>query len=61
MLKRWLEYSATGVLDSGEITQKETDSDFEDFVIEQIRAIGCVPVPQSGCFWLFYRYRREAP
>jgi very-short-patch-repair endonuclease len=48
MLKRWLEYSATGVLESGEITYKEPDSDFEIFVMNQIRAIGCIPVAQVG-------------
>lgn len=48
MLKRWLEYSASGVLDSGEITEREPDSDFELFVIEQIKAMGCTPVAQVG-------------
>lgn len=48
MLKRWLEYSAAGVLDSGINTAKEPDSDFEVFVMDQIRAMGCEPVPQVG-------------
>jgi transcription elongation GreA/GreB family factor/very-short-patch-repair endonuclease len=48
MLKRWLEYVASGILDSGEITEREPDSDFEAFVIDQIKAIGCVAVPQVG-------------
>jgi superfamily I DNA and/or RNA helicase len=48
MLKRWLEYSATGVLDAGEQTLREPDSDFEVFVIDQIRAMGCTPIPQVG-------------
>ena len=48
MLKRWLEYSATGVLHTGDQTQKEPDSDFELFVIDQIRSMGCQPVPQVG-------------
>lgn len=48
MLKRWLEYSAGGVLDAGEETEREPDSDFEVFVIDQIRAMGCKPVPQVG-------------
>jgi transcription elongation GreA/GreB family factor len=48
MLKRWLEYVASGVLDGGEITEREPDSDFEVFVIEQIKAIGCVAIPQVG-------------
>lgn len=48
MLKRWLEYAATGVLDGGTNTAKEPDSDFEVFVMDQIRAMGCEPVPQVG-------------
>ncbi len=47
MLKRWLEYSATGLLPSGP-SHKEPDSDFEVFVIEQLRLMGCEPVPQVG-------------
>lgn len=48
MLKRWLEYAATGTLDVGVIQPKEPDSDFEMFVIDQIKAMGCIPVPQVG-------------
>lgn len=48
MLKRWLEYSATGVLDGGINTAREPDSDFEIFVMDQIRAMGYEPVPQVG-------------
>jgi very-short-patch-repair endonuclease len=48
MLKRWLEYSASGVLDGGESTEREPDSDFELFVIKQIEAMGCEAVPQVG-------------
>jgi very-short-patch-repair endonuclease len=48
MLKRWLEYAASGILDAGEETENEPDSDFEVFVIDQIRAMGCKPVPQVG-------------
>jgi len=48
MLKRWLEYVASGTLDGGEPTEREPDSDFEVFVIDQIRAIGCIAVPQVG-------------
>lgn len=48
MLKRWLEYSATGVLHTGIHSEKQPDSAFESFVIEQIRAMGCVAVPQVG-------------
>lgn len=48
MLRRWLEYAATGMLESGEVTQKEPDSDLEIYVVDQIRAMGCIPVPQVG-------------
>lgn len=48
MLKRWLEYAASGVLDGGTNTAKEPDSEFEMFVMDQIRAMGCEPVPQVG-------------
>jgi len=48
MLKRWLEYSATGSLHGGTPSPKEPDSDFEAFVIEQLRSMGCEPVPQVG-------------
>ena len=53
MLKRWLEYSASGVLDAGERTVREPDSDFEVFVIDQIRAMGCIPTPQVGVAGFF--------
>tara|TARA_B100000315_G_C14511513_1_gene557191 strand:- start:330 stop:1352 length:1023 start_codon:yes stop_codon:yes gene_type:complete len=48
MLKRWIEYSASGRLETGEITGREPDSDFERHVIEQIEAMGCEAVPQVG-------------
>ncbi len=48
MLKCWLEYAATGTLDGGLVEGKEPDSDFEIFVMKQIQAMGCVPVPQVG-------------
>ncbi len=48
MLKRWLEYSATGVLEGGIDTHREPDSDFEEYVIDQIKSIGCEAVPQVG-------------
>ena len=48
LLKCWLEYSATGRLESGTITNKGTDSDLEDFVIEQIESMGFVAEPQVG-------------
>jgi very-short-patch-repair endonuclease len=48
LLKRWLEYAATGIIDGGINTAREPDSEFEVFVMDQIRAMGCEPVPQVG-------------
>ena len=48
MLKRWLEYCASGTLEGGASTDREPDSEFEHHVIEQIKAMGCDPVPQVG-------------
>ena len=48
MLKRWLEYSATGVLQAGETQGLEPDSEFEVYVINQLRSMGFEPVPQVG-------------
>tara|TARA_R110000868_G_scaffold149620_3_gene372119 strand:+ start:135 stop:1994 length:1860 start_codon:yes stop_codon:yes gene_type:complete len=48
MLKRWLEYSATGRVHSGDTTGAEPDSDFEQYVIDQLHSMGCKPVPQVG-------------
>ncbi len=48
MLKRWLEYSVTGVLQAGEAQGLEPDSEFEVYVINQLRSMGFEPVPQVG-------------
>ena len=48
MLKCWLEYSSSGILEAGQYTEKEPDSDFEEHVINQIKTIGCVAIPQVG-------------
>lgn len=49
LLKRWLQYSATGVLEAGETDRnREPDSEFERYVIEQVEAMGCEAVPQVG-------------
>ncbi|KTD67186.1 hypothetical protein Lste_3392 [Legionella steelei] len=48
MLKCWLEYSSSGILETGQYTEKEPDSDFEEHVIKQIISIGCVAIPQVG-------------
>jgi|GEM_PF-634098 len=52
LFKRWLEYSATGrlgeqVLHSDDVVA-ETDSPFEDAVIDVIKNLGFIPVPQVG-------------
>ncbi len=48
MLKRWLDYAATGQLDAGATTPRGPDSDFEVFVADQVRAMGLEPVHQVG-------------
>ncbi|MGM0987792.1 MAG: DUF4011 domain-containing protein [Pseudomonadota bacterium] len=48
MLKEWLEYAATGQLDSGTATGAEPDSDFERHVIQVIEGMGFEAVPQVG-------------
>ena len=48
MLKRWLEYARTGKIESGEKTNREPDSEFECFVINQITSMGCEATPQVG-------------
>ena len=48
MLKCWLEYSVTGRQHEGKYEGQEPDSDFEVFVINQLRSMGCEPVPQVG-------------
>ncbi len=48
MLRCWLEYAATGILEGGVVGSNEPDSPFEEYVIDQIKAIGCEPVPQVG-------------
>ena len=48
MLKRWLEYARTGIIESGENTNREPDSEFECFVINQITSMGCEATPQVG-------------
>ena len=48
MLKQWLEYARTGKIQSGEKTNREPDSEFECFVINQITSMGCEATPQIG-------------
>lgn len=53
MLKCWLEYSATGIIHAGQTTHREPDSDLEIFIMDQIRSMGCIPVPQVGAAGYF--------
>lgn len=48
LLRRWLEYSASGVTSALVASVRDPDSAFETFVADQVRAIGCEPVPQVG-------------
>lgn len=48
MLKNWLEYAATGVIERGRRTQREPDSQFEVFVMRQLTSMGVEAVPQVG-------------
>ncbi len=48
LLRRWLEYAATGILEADAEARREPDSAFEEFVIEQIEAMGCEAIPQVG-------------
>lgn len=48
LLKQWLEYSATNVLETGINSFREPDSAFEEYVIAQIENMGCHAVPQVG-------------
>jgi very-short-patch-repair endonuclease len=48
LLKQWLEYSATNVLETGVNSFREPDSAFEEYVIAQIENMGCQAVPQVG-------------
>ncbi|MFN4281609.1 MAG: DUF4011 domain-containing protein [Alphaproteobacteria bacterium] len=48
LLRKWIEYSATGMLRPNIDTGREPDSDFELHVMDQLRSIGCEVVPQVG-------------
>ena len=53
LLKYWLEYCATGKLLEVESTGREPDSKFEEYVIAQLKAIGCQTIPQVGATGYF--------
>ena len=48
ILKCWLEYSNSGIIEKGIYSNKEPDSAFEEHVINQIKSIGCEAIPQVG-------------
>ena len=48
LLKKWLEYSKTGIMSHGASTGREPDSEFEEHVISQIEAMGFIATPQVG-------------
>tara|TARA_B110000971_G_C20034300_1_gene513277 strand:- start:136 stop:4524 length:4389 start_codon:yes stop_codon:yes gene_type:complete len=48
ILKSYLEYAATQKLDTGIITSRDTDSDFEDWVKEELEKLGYQVYPQVG-------------
>lgn len=48
ILKNYLEYASTGRLEIGHSSNQEPESDFEKWVAEKIRAMGCKAVPQVG-------------
>jgi len=54
LMKRWLEYSKTRQVEGGRLAGREPDSDFERYVAEQIRSMGCEPIPQVGVkgYWI---------
>lgn len=54
LLKDYLEFAATGRLDSGHVPYKECDSDFERFVKERLESKGYEVVAQVGVagFWI---------
>lgn len=48
ILKNYLEYASTGRLEIGYASHQEPESDFEKWVAEKIRAMGCKAIPQVG-------------
>jgi very-short-patch-repair endonuclease len=48
ILKSYLEYASTGRLEIGYSGNQEPESDFEKWVAEKIRAMGCQAIPQVG-------------
>lgn len=48
LFKAWLEYSASGHLLEAHLSNKEPGSVFEEYVISQLKGMGCEAVPQVG-------------
>ncbi len=48
MLKRWLQYSAGGLLEASSGTHGAFDSPLEQYIAQQIETMGCTVVPQVG-------------
>ena len=61
MLKRWLEYSATGVLDAGEQTVREPEFRPRSFCHRPDSRDGMHPNSAGGGRWLFYRHWYSTP
>ena len=53
LLKQWLLYSATNIIETGEVTNREPDSELEEYVIKQIESMGFTAVPQVGVVGYF--------
>lgn len=53
MLKSWLTFCHTGQIHGGHETDLPPDSEFEVHVADQIRSMGCEPVPQVGVHGYF--------
>ena len=53
LLKYWLEYSKTGKMLSSRATRREPDSEFERYVIAELKAMGCEAIPQVGATGYF--------
>lgn len=53
IFKKYLEYSRNKMLESGNVTGKETDSDFEDWVKAELELSGFEVIPQVGVSGFF--------